>query len=72
MPVLKKDALLLRLCFLEKNLKSIPIKVVLITGKVYCDITFLTEFILTHPVNFLCGRKPEHPEKTHNFRQSVD
>jgi hypothetical protein len=33
---------------------------------------FLTVFILTHPVNFLCGRKPEHPEKTHDFRQSVD
>jgi hypothetical protein len=39
---------------------------------VNCDITFLTVFILTHPVNFPCGRKPEHPEKTHDFRQSVD
>ena len=29
-------------------------------------------FNLTHPVNFPCGRKPEHPEKTHDFRQSVD
>jgi hypothetical protein len=29
-------------------------------------------FILTHPVNFPCGRKPEHLEKTHDFRQSVD
>jgi hypothetical protein len=29
-------------------------------------------FILTHPVNFSCGRKPERPEKTHDFRQSVD
>jgi hypothetical protein len=29
-------------------------------------------FILTHPVNFACGRKPERPEKTHDFRQSVD
>jgi hypothetical protein len=28
-----------------------------------CDITFLTVF--THPVNFPCGRKPEHQEKTH-------
>ena len=28
--------------------------------------------ILTHPVNFPCGRKPEHSEKTHDFRQSVD
>ena len=28
--------------------------------------------ILTHPANFPCGRKPEHPEKTHEFRQSVD
>ena len=26
--------------------------------------------ILTHPVNFLCGRKPENPEKTHD--KSVD
>ena len=26
-----------------------------------CNITFLTVFILTHPVNFPCGRKPEHP-----------
>jgi hypothetical protein len=34
------------------------------------DITFLTAFILTHPVNFSCGRKPEHPEKTHDFPQS--
>ena len=29
-----------------------------------CVSTFLTVFILTHPVNFPCGRKPEHPEKT--------
>jgi hypothetical protein len=29
-------------------------------------------FILTHPVNFPCGRKPERPEKTHDFRKSVD
>jgi hypothetical protein len=28
--------------------------------------------ILTHSVNFPCKRKPEHPEKTHDFRQSVD
>ena len=26
----------------------------------------------THPVNIPCGRKPEYPEKTHDFRQSVD
>ena len=32
----------------------------------------MTVFILTHPVNFPCERKPEHPEKTHDFRQSVD
>jgi hypothetical protein len=25
-------------------------------------------FILAHPVNFPCGRNPEHPEKTHDFR----
>ena len=24
------------------------------------------------PVNFSCGRKPEQPGKTHDFRQSVD
>jgi hypothetical protein len=29
-------------------------------------------FILIHPANFPCGRKPEQPEKTHEFRQSVD
>jgi hypothetical protein len=29
-------------------------------------------FILTHTANFPCGWKPEHPEKTHDFRQSVD
>ena len=29
-------------------------------------------FILIHPVNFPCGRKLECPEKTHDFRQSVD
>ena len=27
---------------------------------------------LTHPVKFPCGRKPENPEKTHDFQQSVD
>ena len=26
--------------------------------------------ILTHPVNFPCGRKPENEEKTHDFWQS--
>jgi hypothetical protein len=35
-------------------------------------ITFLTVFILTHPVDFPRGRKPGHPEKTNDFRQSVD
>jgi hypothetical protein len=35
-------------------------------------ITFSTVFILTHPVHIPCGRKLEHPEKTHDFRQSVD
>jgi hypothetical protein len=29
-------------------------------------------FYLTHPVNIPCGRKPEYPGKTHDFRQSVD
>ena len=28
-------------------------------------------YYLTHPVNFPCGRKPEYPDKTHDFRQSV-
>jgi hypothetical protein len=28
--------------------------------------------IPTHPVNIPCWRKPEYPEKTHDFRQSVD
>jgi hypothetical protein len=39
---------------------------------IHCDIAFLTVIILTHPVSFPCGRKPEHLEKTHDFRQSVD
>ena len=38
----------------------------------YATITFLTMFILTSPVNFPGGKKPERPEKTHDFRQSVD
>ena len=25
-----------------------------------------------YPVNFPCGWKPEYPEKTYSFRQSVD
>ena len=29
-------------------------------------------YYLSHPVNIPCGRKPEYPEKTHDFRQSVD
>jgi hypothetical protein len=29
-------------------------------------------FYLTHTVHFPCGRKPEYPGKTHNFRQSLD
>jgi hypothetical protein len=35
-------------------------------------VILLTVFILTHPVNFPCGRKPEHPEKTHDFQESVE
>ena len=27
---------------------------------------------LTHPVYFPCGMKPDYPEETHDFRQSVD
>ena len=29
-------------------------------------------YYLAHPVNFPSGRKPEHPEKTHDFQQSVE
>ena len=29
-------------------------------------------YYLTHPINFPCLRKPEYPEKTHDFRQNVD
>jgi hypothetical protein len=36
-----------------------------------CAITFLTVFIPIHAVNFPCGRKLEHPEKTQDFQQSV-
>ena len=36
------------------------------------DITFLTIFILTHPVNFPCGKKLMRPEKTYDFRQTVN
>ena len=35
------------------------------------DISLLN-MILTHPVNFPCGREQKHPEKTDDFRQSVD
>jgi hypothetical protein len=35
-----------------------------------CDITFLTVAILTHAVNFPCGRKPEHTAK--NQRLSAE
>jgi hypothetical protein len=31
--------------------------------KIVNDITFLTVFLLTHPVNFPCGRKPEHLQR---------
>jgi hypothetical protein len=51
---------------------SLIVQVRLILQYNNCDITFLTMFILTHPVNFSCGRKPEHPEKIHDFWQSFD
>ena len=35
-------------------------------------VILLSVFILTHPANYPCGRKLEHPEKTHDSRQSVD
>ena len=28
-------------------------------------------FCITHPVNFPFGKKPEYPEETHDFRQSL-
>ena len=41
--------------------------------KTYCIMPITVgPFCLTHPVNFPCGRKPEYPEETHDFRQSVD
>jgi hypothetical protein len=35
------------------------------------EITFLTVFILTHPVNFYCGRKPECLEKPTTFGRAL-
>ena len=35
-------------------------------------IIFLTINPITHSINFPCGRKPENPDKTHDFRQSVN
>ena len=46
---------------------SIPNKLPIILNYLYFFL-----FILTHPVNFTCGRKPENLEKNHDFRQSVD
>jgi hypothetical protein len=36
-----------------------------------CDITLLTAFILTYPVNFPCWWKLEYPEKTHDFHRAL-
>ena len=36
------------------------------------ELITVGRYYLTHSVNFPCGRKPEYPEKTHDFRQSVD
>jgi hypothetical protein len=38
----------------------------------FCAWMTLIGHRITHPVNFPCGRKPEYPEETHDFRQSVD
>ena len=35
-------------------------------------LTCSRKLITAHPVNILCRRKPEYPEKTHDFRQRVD
>jgi hypothetical protein len=41
-------------------------------GHMTQKLTVLFFSLICHPVNFACGRIPEHPEKTHDFRQSVD
>ena len=44
-----------------------------ITSSTSIFTVFLCIFILTHPINFPSGRKPEHSEKTHEyFWQRVD
>ena len=37
-----------------------------------CEPITVGPYYLSRPVNFPCERKPEYPEKTHDFRQSVD
>ena len=34
--------------------------------------TIFLQQLIAHPINFPCGKKQEYPEKTHDFRQSVD
>jgi hypothetical protein len=34
--------------------------------------TIFLQQLIAHPINFPCGTKQEYPEKTHDFRQSVD
>jgi hypothetical protein len=61
--------------------KSTNLSTIGIIGHHMTHICLITEhsygrgslgLIPTHPINFPCGRKPEYPEKTHDFRQSVD
>ena len=42
-----------------------------IIERVYFDSTFLTVFILTHPVNFSCGRKSETRRKPTSFGRAL-
>ena len=36
----------------------------------YNDQVSIVKLIQTHVVNFPCGRKPEHPETTYEFRNT--
>ena len=40
--------------------------------KTFAGLDFVGPYYLTHAVNFPCGRKPEYPEKTNDFRQRID
>jgi hypothetical protein len=53
-----------------ENKMDLPLEKV---SKITCSApTIIFTTIVIFSVNFPCGRKPEYPEKTHDFRQSVD